>query len=131
MLLEVMCITIFLGLGGENASGQRFMLACRHWRDVAVATPALWHTIDVGTTSSNWMQLALICPGDATIDSSFPFGFNEEVASLFQPHGRLLGLLRLRSWSLSALPIVSDPLPALETWRSMATVMAFRMGRQT
>ncbi|KAM5544291.1 hypothetical protein V8D89_001951, partial [Ganoderma adspersum] len=93
----------------------KLMLVCRHWRDVAVATPALWRTIDVKKTSFNWMELALTRSGDATIDVSFPSDVNKEHASLLQPHCHRLRSLRVRSWSLCALPLISSTLPALET----------------
>ena len=89
------------------------MLVCRRSCDVARATPALWRTIAVRRTS-NWMKLALTRSGNATIDISFCFNFSEEHAALLKPYCRRLRSLRLRTWSLYALRIVRNALPALE-----------------
>ncbi|KAM5544285.1 hypothetical protein V8D89_001945 [Ganoderma adspersum] len=92
----------------------KLMLVCRRWHDVAHATPALWRTIDVRKTPS-WMKLALTRSGSATLDVSFPSHFSEEHASLLQPHCHRLRSFRLRSWSLYALRVIRNTLPALET----------------
>ncbi|KAI1788150.1 hypothetical protein LXA43DRAFT_1026425 [Ganoderma leucocontextum] len=93
----------------------KLMLVCRRWCDVARATPALWRTIDVGRTSLSWMKLALTRSSGATIDVSFPFDFEEEHASLLQPHYHRLRSFRLQSWSPTARRVIRSTLPALET----------------
>ena len=94
----------------------KLMLVCRRWRDVALATPALWRTINVGKTSG-WMnlKLALMRSGDATIDVSFSSDFSEDQASILQPNCHRLRSFCLRSYSPYALRIIHNTLPALET----------------
>ncbi|PIL25278.1 hypothetical protein GSI_13167 [Ganoderma sinense ZZ0214-1] len=46
---------VYIEISGFERKGlgwTKLMLVCRRWRDVAVATPALWRTIDVARTSS-------------------------------------------------------------------------------
>ena len=94
----------------------KLMLICRRWRNFAVATPALWRTIDVAKESTNWMKLALVRSADATIDVSLLFKIEEEHISLLLPHCHRLRSLRIQLWSSRALPLLSDTFPALESF---------------
>ncbi|PIL25329.1 hypothetical protein GSI_13218 [Ganoderma sinense ZZ0214-1] len=104
----------FLELGLVKTELVKLTLVCRRWRDMALATPSLWRTIDVGKTS-DWMNLALTRSGNATIDVSFPSGFSEEHATLLTPHCYRLRSLRLQSYSPCVIRIIRNILPALET----------------
>ena len=93
----------------------KFMLVCRHWCDVARATPALWRTIDVGKNKA-WMRLALTRSNGATIDVSFSSDFDEEDATILEPYYDRLRSLRLRYWSPTAFRVTRGSLPQMESF---------------
>ena len=91
------------------------MLVCRHWRNVALASPTLWRVIDAAfKTSWTALLLARSCP--ATID--FTFGIRG-----FSPGKTLRALLphssRLRSLKFSRIQAVWRP-AAVSFVRSVA-----------
>ena len=76
------------------------MLVCRHWRDVALASPTLWRFIDA-TSNTSWMALLLARSVPATIDLAFGLHrFSlEEALAVLSPHAS-----RLRSLKFARIP---------------------------
>ncbi|TBU45465.1 hypothetical protein BD309DRAFT_711902 [Dichomitus squalens] len=85
------------------------MLVCRRWRDVALATPLLWRTMNVGTTT-DWFKLALTRSSLASIEVSFTsHDVSEEQVFLLKPH-----LHRLRRICFPLAPISAHIFSTME-----------------
>ena len=88
----------------------KLLLVCKHWHNVACATPKLWRYIKVESSNTEWVSLCLTRSAVAQIDVSIV----SEKTSL-EIHAMLsLNLHRVRWLSLEhPLPYRSSRLPTL------------------
>ncbi|KAI0755520.1 hypothetical protein C8Q74DRAFT_1210504, partial [Fomes fomentarius] len=93
-------------------------LVCRHWHDVAHATPTLWSNIIVGR-KAEWLQLCLTRSASTALDIAFTSGqFPFRQLWILFPHARRIRTLRFETvregWRAVLHKLLREPMPALE-----------------
>ncbi|KAL1943487.1 hypothetical protein VTO73DRAFT_3932 [Trametes versicolor] len=111
---------------GDGARWTALMLVCRLWREIALASPSLWQSVDVYSESTiKWLELALVRSRDTSGLELFFHNLDAARAALplILPHTRRLRTLILPPldqrpagsgrWDHNASPDVTPFLPLL------------------
>lgn len=119
ILVHALFVVGFLPVGQwwkRSSHWLRLMLVCRHWRDAACATPALWRAVDVGPRS-DWLKLCLLRSGNCAMDIAFRnSAFPLNGYKLLIPHSHRIRTLEiLLSWLLSENAWLDNKNPLLDT----------------
>ena len=118
-------IRIFLLMGPLRRKGRdglawiKLMLVCRYWRDVALASPGMWRSIDIGR-NPHWTDLALTRSDPATLDIYTHNKYlSQDLFTRIYPHAHRIRSLAFSygmegQWSPALLNLFDRPMPALE-----------------